>query len=129
MEHTLQKRCNVAAIIILVAGLCSSVLIYFIADDRPDIDGAYQVIVVDGVPYPISPSNSKVYVREVQRVGGKAFVLFDEFNRWFAALWKGRKLAFTVAWISAALAVGVFAFGRYLRYESERDDGSDQGAG
>jgi hypothetical protein len=31
-------------------------------------------------------------------------VLFDEFNRWFAARWEGRALGVTIGWISAGAA-------------------------
>lgn len=126
MDHNitiLRERFYVISAIVLIAGLCAAALIYFTADDSPDLSEAYQVVVANGVAYPISASNSKVYVRELQRAGGKALVLFDEFNRWFAGLWRGKKLAATVGWISIALSLGLFLFARCLLYEPDSDKG------
>ena len=36
------------------------------------------------------PATTKTYVRELERFGGEAAVLFDEFNGWFAARWHGK---------------------------------------
>jgi hypothetical protein len=55
---------------------------------------------------------SKPYVRQLERFGGKASVLFDQFNRWFAGLWEGRQLGITVAWITIVLAGGIFIVAR-----------------
>ena len=68
-------------------------------------------MVVDGKSYPIAPGESKKYVRDLQQFGGKAGVLFDELNRWFAGLWRGRSLALTVGWIAVFLSVGLFLLG------------------
>ena len=55
---------------------------------------------------------SKPYVRQLERFGGKASVLFDQFNRWFAGLWEGRQLGITVAWITVVVAGGSFIVAR-----------------
>ena len=78
--------------------------------------------MVDGVSYPIAPGSSKMYVRELQRFGGKAAVLFDEFGRWFAGLWQGKSLAITVAWISILVSLGVFLFARHLSSDANSDE-------
>ena len=84
------------AAVILVLGLGIGAAIYFTAEEEPDLSTSY-VVVLD-------PATTKTYVRELERFGGKAAVLFDEFNRWFAARWHGKALGVTVASISIALA-------------------------
>ena len=117
-----RTRCYAISIFVLIVGLSSALLINLTADDSPDTSGAYQVVIVDGVVYPVSPGDSKMYVREVERFGGKAAVLFDEINRWFFSLWRGKTLASTVAWITLALSLGLFLFARYLLFEPDSDE-------
>ncbi len=54
--------------------------------------------------------NSRRRLRELEQIGGKAAVFGAELNQWFASLWVGRNLAFTIASLSALLAVGYLAF-------------------
>ena len=98
----MKARLYVSGIIILAVGLCSAVLIYVTAEEDSSSGALYEMV------------HSKRYIHELQRFGGKAAVLFDQFNRWFAALWQGRELAFTVAWISIFLSLGVFVLARHL---------------
>jgi uncharacterized membrane protein YjjP (DUF1212 family) len=116
----LQTRLYVSSVIILAIGLCCALLIYLTAGD--DSVNAVSYVVVDGVAYPLAPGSSKLYVRELQRFGGKAAVLFDEFGRWFAGLWQGKTLAITVAWISIFVSLGVFLFARYLASDADADE-------
>jgi hypothetical protein len=87
---------RVIAAVILVLGLGLGAAIYFTAEEEPDLSTSY-VVVMD-------PATTKTYVRELERFGGKAAVLFDEFSRWFAARWHGKALGVTVASISIAFA-------------------------
>ena len=86
--------------------MLAAAAIYLTVDDGPGPAGAYAII--DGKAYPIDVSKTKIYNRELQRFGGKAAVLFDDFNRWFAGLWQGRSLAITIAWLGIAASLGVF---------------------
>jgi hypothetical protein len=117
---SLQTRLYVSSGIILAIGLCCALLIYLTAEDDPV--SAVSYVVVDGVTYPIAPGSSKMYVRELQRFGGKATVLIDELNRWFAGLWQGKSLAITVAWISIVVSLGVFLFARDLSSDANSDE-------
>jgi hypothetical protein len=92
---------SLAALLVLVSGLLGGGAIYFTAGD-PEPD-AY--IIVGDTAYAYDPTTSKTYVREIERFGGKAALLFDDFNRWFASLWRGKALGITIAWISAAAAL------------------------
>lgn len=101
-----------------MAGWCAATLIYVTAEDEPA--GASSYVVVDGIAYPVAPHYSKRYIRDLERFGGKAAVLFDEFNRWFDALWQGKTLGLTVACLSLLLSLAIFLFARYLASDAER---------
>ena len=120
----LQTRLYLSALVVLIAGVCAAVVIWIAAGEDPG-PAAYQIVVVDGKSYPIDPGHSKRYVREVQQFGGKAGVLFDELNRWFAGLWRGRSLALTVGWISVFLSVGLFLLGWTQSAPKQDSDGHD----
>ena len=103
----LRARLYATCIIILVAGLGGGAWIYRTAEDESNA-------AMDEM------TSSKMYVRELQRFGGKAAVLFDEFNRWFAGLWQGKSLGITVAWISILVSLALFLTARRLRDEESQ---------
>lgn len=98
--------------IVLAAGLLAAALIYVTVEDAQSSAAGY--VIINGEAHAIPPSASKTYLRELQRFGGKAAVLFDEFNRWFAELWQGKSLAVTIAWISVFVSFALFLLGRCL---------------
>jgi hypothetical protein len=108
----MQKRLTLCAIIVAVVGLCSALLIYLTAAEDTDGDEAFEFVMIDGKAYPVPLASNKMYRRELQRFGGKAAVLFDDFNRWFAGLWRGKSLAATVVWITAFISLGLFLLAR-----------------
>jgi hypothetical protein len=93
----LKTRLYAGSLAVLVLGLCSAALIYMTADAVPESAAIEEMQM------------SKQYARELQRFGGKAAVLFDEFNRWFASLWHGKSLAVTLAWISIFVSLAMFS--------------------
>ncbi len=119
----LKRRLHLVCLVILVAGVCGAMLIYRFATDVPDDSVGY--VVVNGTVYPVAASDSKNYQREVERFGGKAALVFDEFDRWFAQLWSGKALARTVAWISILLSLGIYLFAMSLQPDA-RPDGGDR---
>ena len=96
----MRTRLSWIAGFVLAVGLAAAAAIYFTAEDEPQLSTSY-VVVMD-------PATTKTYVRELERFGGKAAVLFDEFNRWFAGRWHGRALGITVAWISVGAAAAIY---------------------
>ena len=98
--------------IILLAGLGSSVLIYELSRDRSSSVLGYED--AGGSVYPILPEDSKQYLRGMELYGGTANVLADELRRWFAGLWHGQSLAFTVAFITILVSSGIFYIARGL---------------
>ena len=112
--------CSVA---VAVIGLLGAVLIYVRADDS-DADENVQIVIVDGQVYKIPLSSTKTYQRELRRFGGEAAVLFDDINRWFARLWRGRTLAIITACITAFVSIGLFLL---ARASDDRGDDAEPG--
>ncbi len=114
---TLQTRLYLAAAIILLVGLGIAVRIYLTAGNAPDILG-YEA------------ENSKMYRHDLELYGGKANVLAAEFSRWFAGLWQGTSLAWTVACIAMFLSVGILFVAYHLPSALESDSrGKDERGG
>ncbi|MGE5641074.1 MAG: hypothetical protein ACM30H_13360 [Clostridia bacterium] len=93
----MRERLRIAAALVLVAGLAIGLGIYLGASDQAP--GALDQIY-----------GSKLYARQLQQFGGKASILFDEFARWFASLWEGRRLGITIGALSVALS-GALLYG------------------
>ena len=96
--------------IILLVGLASAVLIYESSGDRSGSVLGYED--ANGSVYPVSPEDSKQYLRGLELYGGTANLLADELRRWFVGLWHGKSLAFTVAFITILVSSGVFYVAR-----------------
>ncbi len=113
MNNTeLKARLHLCGLVILVLGLAAALLIYQTAVDEPPEGGAGYVIV-DGISYPIDPQASRRYIRGLEEFGGKGAVLIDQFNRWFGALWHGKRLGITVGCLSVLVSLGIFLFAGY----------------
>jgi hypothetical protein len=81
---------------ILLVGLASAALVYVLA---PDDSGAG---AAGGV------ASGKMYQHTLELMGGKAAVDADRFDQWFASLWQGRTLAYTLAVLALAIALACF---------------------
>ena len=122
----LKKRLRLGCLIILVAGLCGAMLIYLLAEDIPDDSLGY--VIVNGTVYPLSTRDSKKYRFELERIGGKQALLFDDLDRWFADLWQGKTRGKTVALISIVVSLGIHPFANSLGPDARSDsqDASDR---
>ena len=107
----MRKKLFAAGALVLVAGLALAGWIYASADDGPDLSGADQIIVVNGVPQAIAPNQSKAYLHDVERYGGKMALLFDDIGSWWGGLWHGRSLALTVAFITVVVSFALYFIG------------------
>lgn len=105
----------VASIAVLALGLCAAAVIYLTAGENSDRAVTYEVI--NGIAYPVEPGDSKAYQRELERFGGKANVLAAQFTSWFAGLWQGKTLAFTVALLSIVASLVLYLYAKYLEPE------------
>jgi hypothetical protein len=101
----IRTRLYIAALLILAAGLGAGGAIYATADEEAENLRMQELLW------------SKRYNRELQRFGGKAAVLFDDFNRWFAGLWQGKALGVTIVWLSVFASGCVYLVGR--RYKAD----------
>jgi hypothetical protein len=116
---TPQKRLYLIGALVLALGLGTAALIYFDAEDNAEVALGYDM--VNGVAYPISAKDSKAFQRDVRLYGGKFALLSDELSDWFGSLWRGRRLAFTVAALSVLLSAGLVFVGNGLRSDSDSD--------
>lgn len=97
-----QKWLYASGVAILVAGLVAAALIFAASADRSNQVQSYQGEVLP------SPDNSKQYLRDLQLYGGTANVLAYELSSWFAGLWEGKRLAYTIIFITLLVAAGIF---------------------
>ena len=117
---TRQLRLFLAGAFILIAGLLGAAALYLTAGDDPgDVDG-YEF--VNGTAYAITLQDSKRYRHDLELFGGKAAVMADDFNRWLASLWHGKRLSVTLAVLSIGLALLFFRAAR--KHPDERSGDS-----
>jgi hypothetical protein len=120
------RRLVICSVVVAVIGLVSALLIYVTAGADGEADENVQILVVDGKTYRVPLASTKTYQRELRRFGGEAAVLFDDINRWVAGRWRGRSLAITVAWITAAVSLGLLFLARRMRDDPSSDAGGDE---
>ena len=109
---TTKRRLYLIGTIILLAGWIGAAAIYATAADENSDALGYEF--VDGVAYPILAYESKKYRHDLERFGGKAAILADDFNRWFSELWVGKHLAYTLATLASGAALACFVAARRL---------------
>jgi hypothetical protein len=102
------------AVLILVVGLSSSVIVYLTARAA--------------APNPLgyNPLDTKKYLRELEVYGGKVNVLATEFREWFGGLWHGKPLAFTIVFITVILAFLFWFLGTQHYSNSDADGGTEK---
>jgi hypothetical protein len=105
----MRARLVFAATLVLIAGLVSGTVLYLTAPEEVEA-GAY--VIIGDTAYAVDPASSKTYRRDLERFGGKASLLFDDFDRWFAALWRGKRLGITIASLGAGAAALLFFLAR-----------------
>ena len=97
----MRARLLIAAGLVVVIGVIAGATIYATADEEA---AATSYVIVGGEAYAVDPTRTKSYQLQLERFGGKAAILFDEFNRWFAARWQGKALGVSIGWISVGAA-------------------------
>jgi hypothetical protein len=91
---------------VLIAGLLAAACVYLLATDDSGDAVAYQI--VDGQTFAIAHDDTKRYLRDVEMYGGKGAVMANDIGEWLAGLWHGRRLAYTLAWLSVGSALVCF---------------------
>jgi hypothetical protein len=110
----MRRRLILCSLLVALVGLSSALLVYLTASGDGDLEENVQTVVVDGKTYQIPLASTKMYRRDLQRFGGGAAVLFDDLERWFSSLWRGRALGVTLAWITAFVSLGLFFLARQI---------------
>ena len=100
-----KTRLYLSSFLILLAGTCTAIAIFLTAPEGTNDVLGYELS--GGRIYPVEAGSSKAYIHDLMQYGGKGAVLADEFDRWFAGLWRGRTLAYTIASIAVVLAGGI----------------------
>jgi hypothetical protein len=91
---------------VLLIGLLAAEIVYVLAADEADASDAL--------------ASGRMYQHNLQVMGGKAAVLFDGFDRWFAGLWHGRPLAYTVAVLTVVAAATLYVASRLCEPATRR---------
>lgn len=82
------KHIRIFGLIILLGGLIAGATIYFTAP--PERKGLL------GIDIRTNRDRS-----QLERMGGKGYVMFKDIDEWFATLWHGRRLGCTIGVLSA----------------------------
>ncbi|MDR1162938.1 MAG: hypothetical protein LBM17_03760 [Candidatus Accumulibacter sp.] len=112
-----EKRLTLVALAIFILGQALAALIHFTA---PEVWDGVAYEIVDGKVYAVPAYESKRYRLELERIGGKAAIFADDFNRWFSGLWKGKKLAKTVSLLSIVASLALWRLGSLGLFTSDR---------
>jgi hypothetical protein len=83
---------------VLLLGLLAAEIVYVVASDEADVSAEL--------------ARDRMYQHNLQLMGGKAAVLFDGFDRWFAGLWHGHALAYTLAVLTLVAAAALYIAAR-----------------
>ena len=111
-NSTLQIFLYLTCVFILLAGLVGATIIYVRATD--DMSDAVSNQSVGGYGYAISPHDSKQYLSDLENYGGTVAVLADDFNWWFAGLWHGKRLAYTLTVLVIGAALVCYLITHFL---------------
>jgi hypothetical protein len=103
-----------AAAIVMVAGLGASVAVYLSAEQVERL--AFANETGGGQVYVPNPSETKLYRRDLALFGGKFAIMADDFHRWFASQWEGKRLAWTTACLSLGVALLLLRVASRMRH-------------
>jgi hypothetical protein len=93
--EALERRLRRVTRTILAAGFGAALVAWIVARARPDNPLGYD------------PLDNKKYIHDLQVYGGTANVIAAEFREWFAGLWYGTNLAYTIAVLTVVVVLVV----------------------
>ena len=99
---------------VLVLGLVAATLVYVFAADDQDAEAAREI------------AEGRMYQHDLEVMGGKMMVYLAQFNDWFASLWHGTSLAFTLAVLSVVIALGLFWIAHLMATAPPDDSGPER---
>ena len=130
-EHVmrLQQRLRSGGLILLAAGVLTSVWIYRHADPAEyENRGIISYEVGDGYIIPMHAADSKRYSRELEKIGGKLGMFFTDVGADLDSAFHGRNLAYVLFGLSLASCLGCLAGARAVTVTQFGGD-SDGGSG
>jgi hypothetical protein len=84
--------------------------------------GSALIIYLTAAELPVNPfdefEKSKKFAYELERMGGKAAIVANDLNKWFAGLWQGESLSYTVAAITVIIAAVYYFISTSLEAEA-----------
>ena len=114
-DRILQARLRLAGALILLVGLAAAAVVNRTA--APDPDSAYVKML----------NNTKRTEYEMEVIGGKANLFAAELREWFSSLWHGRRLAHTLAFLSAGGSLACFFVAHRLNFSPPPEARSKDG--
>jgi hypothetical protein len=93
---------------ILGSGWATALMVYVMAGRRVEDDDVYEM------------EHSKRYLRQVEMIGGKAGLLANDLREWLAGLFHGQSLAYTIAVVTALVALAAHLFQKRRADEGAR---------
>jgi hypothetical protein len=90
--EALERRVRRVTRTILAVGFGAALVAWVVARARPENPLGYD------------PLDNKKYIHDLQVYGGTANVVAAEFREWFAGLWYGKNLAYTIAVLTVLVA-------------------------
>jgi hypothetical protein len=103
------KRVRMIGTVFLVAGLVAAIILFCGA--RPD-----------DLPTLGIDQYTKRDMLQLEKMGGKSYILFSGLNEWFVSLWHGRRLACTVGILSIVGFLGCRWFADLLARSQASDE-------
>ena len=100
-----QNPLHFVSILILLIGLCSAGVIYLTAAGAPADPMAFT-------------ADSKMYRHNLELYGGKMNLLANDLVEGFLGLWRGKTLAYTIAFLSAVVSLALYVFAGIRTSES-----------
>lgn len=85
----------------LVLGLAAAAFVY-VESAKPAGEASGYQLSGDQV---FAVDESPAQLGQTRRMGGQSLVMIAQFDRWFASLWHGRRLAYTLATLAALTAL------------------------
>ena len=111
-DAAFERRLRRVTRTILAVGFGAALAAWIVARARPDNPLGYD------------PLDNKKYIHDLQVYGGTANVVAAEFREWFAGLWYGKNLAYTIA-VLTVLVVAVVRFTMLTSPSLDEKNGDD----
>ena len=121
----IQIRLYLIGLVILCIGLLCAAWIYFAATDEVSTNNILGYEIVAGHAYPITTGDSKRYLYEEERIGGKFAVVSSEINQWLSSLMHWKRLAYLIAILAIGIALLLYWIAQHPDYKIPGNNNGD----